>query len=312
MESATEFVAHMQNAIGGGATEQPAMSNEDFYTHFDPIRTPLYYDISARDTQRAQTFRAAFAELLLSEDVWHYENTAGVRRRVSPTVVEQLPGFETNVAVGFCVGDSTLYLLPDKWIVRAGDTYQFVSDKGLDITIRIYDFYESEAAPRDSEKVRQIWLYANKHGSRDLRFKDNRQIPVYRYGDILISVSPSSRPWQLHLCVSRTESARRFAALMRTVPGASSTKAADTEKETANPGPPKSVPSSVVGAFRLLDLRSDASFEEASAAFRRVATQNHPDKIAHMAPEFRELAERRMRELNAAFDQIRLHFQQSH
>jgi DnaJ-domain-containing protein 1 len=61
-----------------------------------------------------------------------------------------------------------------------------------------------------------------------------------------------------------------------------------------------------------LGLRHGASIEDASAAYRNLAAQNHPDKVAHMAPEFRELAERKMRELNAAYDQIRVFYQQRH
>jgi curved DNA-binding protein CbpA len=60
----------------------------------------------------------------------------------------------------------------------------------------------------------------------------------------------------------------------------------------------------------LLGLQPGASSDEASAAYKSLAAQNHPDKVAHMAPEFRELAERKMRELNAAYDQIRAFYQQ--
>jgi len=50
--------------------------------------------------------------------------------------------------------------------------------------------------------------------------------------------------------------------------------------------------------------------EEAATAYRYLASQNHPDKVAHLAPEFRELAERKMRELNSAYDEIRKTFGQ--
>jgi curved DNA-binding protein CbpA len=30
----------------------------------------------------------------------------------------------------------------------------------------------------------------------------------------------------------------------------------------------------------------------------------HPDKVAFLAPEFRELAERKMKEINAAYQQL--------
>jgi len=35
-----------------------------------------------------------------------------------------------------------------------------------------------------------------------------------------------------------------------------------------------------------------------------MAQQYHPDKVATLAPEFRELAERRMKEINTAYDEL--------
>lgn len=57
--------------------------------------------------------------------------------------------------------------------------------------------------------------------------------------------------------------------------------------------------------YEVLDVRPGASQEEISAAYRRLVQQYHPDKVANMAPEFRELAERRMKEINAAYEQLK-------
>lgn len=43
-------------------------------------------------------------------------------------------------------------------------------------------FHEDEAVPQDSEVVGKTWAKANKDGSCDLRFKDNYEIPIARYG----------------------------------------------------------------------------------------------------------------------------------
>lgn len=69
-------------------------------------------------------------------------------------------------------------------------------------------------------------------------------------------------------------------------------------------------PSSVAAALATLDLQPGASFEEASQAYKKLAAQNHPDKVAHMARAFRELAECKMRELNEAYERIRDYYQQ--
>ena len=34
-------------------------------------------------------------------------------------------------------------------------------------------------------------------------------------------------------------------------------------------------------------------------------SEGHPDKVADMAPEFREIAERRMKEINAAYEELK-------
>ncbi|MCP3136191.1 J domain-containing protein [Pyxidicoccus xibeiensis] len=57
-------------------------------------------------------------------------------------------------------------------------------------------------------------------------------------------------------------------------------------------------------AWTVLGLSRDAPLDEARKAFRALITQYHPDKVAHLAPEFHELAERRTRELLAAWEEV--------
>ncbi|MFC1935682.1 DnaJ family molecular chaperone [Chloroflexota bacterium] len=57
--------------------------------------------------------------------------------------------------------------------------------------------------------------------------------------------------------------------------------------------------------YEVLQVRHGASREEITAAYRRLVRQYHPDKVANLAPEFREVAERRMKEINAAYEQLK-------
>jgi hypothetical protein len=52
----------------------------------------------------------------------------------------------------------------------------------------------------------------NKSGGPDLRFNDNRQIPIYRYGQIFMTRGD----WHMNVCVSRADAASQFAAALRT------------------------------------------------------------------------------------------------
>jgi DnaJ like chaperone protein len=70
---------------------------------------------------------------------------------------------------------------------------------------------------------------------------------------------------------------------------------AAAERESV-PGPRDDRPWHVV-----LGVRSDASPEEVSSAYKRLIAQFHPDKVATMAPEIRDLAQRRSAEINAAY-----------
>jgi DnaJ-class molecular chaperone len=54
----------------------------------------------------------------------------------------------------------------------------------------------------------------------------------------------------------------------------------------------------------VLGVSRRASPEEIQAAYKKLAADYHPDKIAGSAKELRELAERRLREINVAYDAL--------
>ena len=53
-----------------------------------------------------------------------------------------------------------------------------------------------------------------------------------------------------------------------------------------------------------LGLTAEASDAEIDQAYRRLMSQYHPDKVAGAAHELREAADRKAREINAAYDRI--------
>ncbi len=55
----------------------------------------------------------------------------------------------------------------------------------------------------------------------------------------------------------------------------------------------------------VLQVGPGASHQEITSAYRRLVQQYHPDKVANLAPEFREMAERRMKEINAAYQRLK-------
>ena len=57
--------------------------------------------------------------------------------------------------------------------------------------------------------------------------------------------------------------------------------------------------------YQVLGLDRGAGQDEVRAAYRRLAAQYHPDKVAHLGEEFQRLAELKFKAIQAAYDQLR-------
>ncbi|MGL5681917.1 MAG: TerB family tellurite resistance protein [Marinifilaceae bacterium] len=58
-------------------------------------------------------------------------------------------------------------------------------------------------------------------------------------------------------------------------------------------------------AYKILGVTSSATNEELKKAYRRVAMENHPDKVAHLGEEVRKAAEEKFTAINVAYEKIK-------
>jgi hypothetical protein len=56
--------------------------------------------------------------------------------------------------------------------------------------------------------------------------------------------------------------------------------------------------------FDVLGVSPGVDQDEIHAAYRKLANQYHPDKVAHLGDEFRTMAEKRFKEIQSAYDKL--------
>ena len=57
--------------------------------------------------------------------------------------------------------------------------------------------------------------------------------------------------------------------------------------------------------YKILEIQSDASQEDIKKAYRQLAAKYHPDKVDHLGEEFKALAEKRFKEIQQAYQELR-------
>jgi hypothetical protein len=71
-----------------------------------------------------------------------------------------------------------------------------------------------------------------------------------------------------------------------------------------SPPRPPAMPKPPPGPHDVLGVRPGATPAQVRQAYRELALQYHPDRVAYLAPEFREVAENKMRVINAAYQAL--------
>lgn len=118
---------------------------------------------------------------------YHAGAQYSVKRRRIGTGFEPPRFIATQTAVFVLnAGPQRLYFLPDRILVYERDQVGAVQYETLTLSITPSSFVETDPVPPDAQIIGRTWRYTNKSGGPDRRFANNPEIPMVRYGDIVL------------------------------------------------------------------------------------------------------------------------------
>ncbi len=128
-------------------------------------------------------------QILQSGDVSNqkiYAGASSLVNRKNFKIIEKAPFYlKTDIRIiQVKLHKETLVFLPDKVIVIKGSKIGAISYDDIHIDISYTNFIETSTVPKDTEIIDYTWEKVNKNGTPDKRYKDNRQLPICKYGVI--------------------------------------------------------------------------------------------------------------------------------
>ena len=294
------------NAAWGAATVALLVSGGILHRWSNEKRwTRLFYELNEIEDAKFNLVKQGLCQLQASERLWRVEaetlthdrkRNAGAAKLTNRSSVSAgtvaISRVETNVgATGVDLGGIKLLFLPDVILYWQSGTFAAISYSDLIIACGQTQFVEGQTVPRDAVTVGSTWQYVNKNGGPDRRFSNNRQLPVVQYGTLELTTTGGLN---LQLQTSSVAAAVQFVSYLQQRTGRSRAQ----NRPTHAPPP---APDARWGALKVLGLDVSATPEQISQAYRKLAQMYHPDKVAGLAPEFQELADQRMKEINAAY-----------
>jgi len=164
----------------------------------------LNYEMDDQFKQVYEEFSRHFAFFSQSGKIWQYLNTqqnmdfkrhAGAGNLIKRISIQDIAAnrtpvahFITNVSIPYIkLTNLEFYFLPERLLVKRGNTFAAIFYKNLKIDSSLTRFIEEERLASDAIVVGQTWKYVNKNGGPDRRFNDNRQIPICLYSEYTLT-----------------------------------------------------------------------------------------------------------------------------
>ncbi len=242
---------------------------------------------------------------------------AGVQQRSSANIASNVTPYCLNI-----IGQQ-FFFFPDRIYVLQNGMYGAVEYTSLMLGSGQTRFIEEQGVPQDAMVVGTTWRYVNKDGGPDRRFNNNHQIPIAQYGVVELR---SATGLNVLLHVSSLSAVDQFSSLFMSFQGYGEPQHRHNEQQTPPRPKPQQAPprqeapkqnqrrastaqeppkSSPINCYQTLGLSASCTKEEASAKYRQLAMAYHPDRVNHLAPEFQQLANNKLREINQAYEEIK-------
>jgi hypothetical protein len=284
------------------------------------ITSLTYDDLDGDLATRFAAVREACKDLASSEMIWRLSDSPEQRtlkagdvsfppeREPARVGLLETPGIRANIPIwGIDAGDRKIFFFPEGVLIYRGERYEGIPHKSFKVSFSPARFFEEEEVPEDAEVVGRTWRYTKEGGNPDRRYTPNPQIPVVLYG--LLHISGSSG-LDMRLQVSNSAAAARFARAFGARDRARAREEEPSRASSGSNGKQRAHHSAEEAeaesaALETLGVAEGSSLSEVITAYRRLALTYHPDKVANLPPEVREFADYKMKEINAAYAELK-------
>ena len=173
--------------------------------NLEATRISVNFDMESEIAEPHRRLLTAFDRLAASQRSWNVETEQKIDRVKARSwagiVVSRAAAFlgrfavplvdtqDMPLAMEVLRGKAIAYFYPGFVLVdnKHGGDFALIDVIELGIEFAATGFTESEAPPSDAKLIGTTWAKANKNGSRDRRFANNRELPILRYGSLSIS-----------------------------------------------------------------------------------------------------------------------------
>lgn len=163
-------------------------------------RLKIKYDIALDQKEVINQKMEPWIKLNECEKVWRVIESKSVKnnkytagadssvKRIKCTTSKKAPyPFKINIPVAtFKSKKEIIFFTPDKLFVMQDLQIGALNYSEINFNVFSVNFRETEKIPKNAEIIGYTWEYLNKSGEPDKRFKDNKQIPICSYGEIVL------------------------------------------------------------------------------------------------------------------------------